>query len=347
MSAFMTPEPQRRRPPGIAWGGGLALAVMVALGVMVEVRQPADPVYEGRPLSDYLASYSEQGLGAGGVDENLRLLPPRIELQCDPAAPRAIRSLGVACLPRVVCMLAAKDTSLKRLVWHWNERSPWFRRTVRWNPRSGWSEQIGALGALRELGEVARPAVPGILPLLEDPACAHVAIAALVEIRPEHPPHFLALTNVLRLSGQVAAGADAQLLHASALLALSEWGPKAAAAEAVALEALSSTNGRVAGAAAIALARMEAAPEVVVPIVARRLSLLPAVTGLWPPFGRAGSFEEERVLLMNLFALREYGPRAAMARGALSNLLGTADARIRVAVTRVLAATSPDPSAAP
>jgi len=194
-------------------------------------------------------------------------------------------------------------------------------------PVSGFVNNVRALAALNELGPLAAPAIPKILPMLGDPDRAHVAIAAILSIQPELESDILSLTNVLRIKRTSISGASPSLRHSSAILALSTFGPKARGAIPVLLDCLHSTNGWVRGSAAIALARAGAPASKVVPSILTDLpkSNPPPYGPTIPPTAASWAQEQKRIedwqnWQMDILALAEFGPRARAALPILSNL---------------------------
>jgi hypothetical protein len=225
---------------------------------------PDDPVFEGIPLSRHLKAIQVGGIAMGGFEvspgERPGLRLPRLLItQADLDTTRAIRSVGTNALPLLVNLLKSKDSRLKRMSWElsWKigERFPrlkrWFHRSREW----AFADQVCALVAFEELGPLAAPAIPDIRPLLKDPDLALVATVALLSIRPEREEDILSLTNVLGITVPSASGSDPATLHAMALLALSSFGTRAAAARPLLVDCLNSTDARLQASAAVALAR--------------------------------------------------------------------------------------------
>jgi HEAT repeat protein len=229
-----------------------------------------------------------------------------------------VQKVGTNALPMLVRMLRAKDGRFARHLWRIREGHPILKTVVPMKPPvSGFVNNVRALAALNELGPLAAPAIPKILPMLGDPDRAHVAMAAILSIQPELESDILSLTNVLRIKQTSISGASPSLQHSSAILALSTFGPKARGAIPVLLDCLHSTNGRVRGSAAIALARTGAPVDKVLPWIMADLpqSNPPPLHPTFPP-----TVEDWRNWKMDILALAEFGPKARAALPILSNL---------------------------
>ncbi len=187
-------------------------------------------------------------------------------------------------------------------------------RVLHLGPPGAWSRQILALGAFRQLGPLAGPALPRIIPLLRDPELADVAIYAILSIRPERERDVLSLTNALSLHG---ADVHLNFVHCAAILALSTFGHKASGAVPVLLPYLQSTNDILRGAAATTLVRIGASPQSIVPLIAMNLPQTNVPISLLPPFPQSDPLGP---VLMNLWALGECGKHARMALPIITNL---------------------------
>lgn len=133
--------------------------------------------------------------------------------------------------------------------------------------RPAFAKQTSALAAFYRLGPRAAPAIPKIIPLMDDPDRALVAVVALMYIGPERERDVLSFTNVLRIRTPSRSGTTPDRLRAVAILAMSKSGPKAAAAVPFLIGNLSSTNGHIAAASAVALARIGGLPKKIVPLI--------------------------------------------------------------------------------
>ncbi|MCI0536507.1 MAG: hypothetical protein L0Z50_14900 [Verrucomicrobiales bacterium] len=321
----------RLRKPGRTVRILCATVVLLLGAALFYATRVRDPVYEGKRLSKYLAAFGG-GIGFGGVTMEIGepdefTEPGLVQSRCSDAhAYQAISSVGTNALPMLVRMLKSNDSRMRRWIWEKAEGNTFIRKHIRIKPPTdGFARQIGALAAFRELGPRAAPAIPKIIPLLDDPDLAHVTMVALRHIRPARERDILSLTNVLRIRTKSLTGAPPSLLHAGAILTLATFGPKAAGATPLLLEYLNSTNGEVQAACAIALLKIGAPPEKVVPLV---LEHLPTTNP--PPMNpmnfRAApqlmnqTFTDHRNLAMNLWALGEYGRHARSALPILSNL---------------------------
>jgi hypothetical protein len=315
---------------------GKTVCVLMIIGVasaLIYITQPNDPVYKGKRLSEYLAQFSAHGLSPGGVNMNggvsTALILPHIELSCsDPLVYEAIHAVGTNALPMLVRMLGSKDTRFQRWVWTTVQENRFLKEHIRIEPPvRGWKRQIAALAGFQELGHFALPAVPKIIPLLEDPDSCNAAVVALLAIRPDREDQILSLTNALRIKETSAAGGFPFLHHSAALLALSAFGAKASGATPLLVNCMTSTNDRVRASAAIALAKIGAPAAKVVPLIVANLPATnPSAIQLRNLTFAAGfsqripSAEAEHAVCMNLVALSEYGGQAATALPLLTNL---------------------------
>jgi hypothetical protein len=321
------------------WKSKMLCGMIVGLvaSALIYFSRDNDPVYQGKPLSRYLWAFSGHGLSRGGVTMNTGeptvLILPNISLSCsDSVANEAIRKVGTNALPMLARMLSEKDTRLQRWIWETVEENKFLRRYIRMKPPTrGWVSQIRALAAFRELGPLASPAIPRIIPLLKDPDCAPAAVVALLSIDLQHEEDILSLTNALCIRVISASGASPSLSHSTAILALSTFGSRASGATPILLNCLTSTNERVQASAAIALAKVGASADRVVPVIVANLSktnplpLLPPrppSAALIAQMASQGNqrFETEASVSMNILALNEYAGRARVALPILSNL---------------------------
>jgi len=304
--------------------------LILSIGAVFWATHETDPVYQGKRLSRHLEAVKADGISAGHMSSgSLTMVLPGVRASWTDATGReAVQKVGTNALPMLVRMLRAKDGRFARHLWRIREGHPILKRVVPMKPPvSGFVNNVRALAALNELGPLAAPAIPKILPMLGDPDRAHVAIAAILSIQPELESDILSLTNVLRIKQTSISGASPSLRHSSAILALSTFGPKARGAIPVLLDCLHSTNGWVRGSAAIALARAGAPASKVVPSILTDLpkSNPPPYVPTIPPTAASWAQEQKRIedwqnWQMDILALAEFGPRARAALPILSNL---------------------------
>lgn len=341
--------------------GGLLLLLAGAL--IPCVTRYNDPIYGGKRLSQHLEALSAQGIALGAVhgnpgEEGVLTLPGIVRPRCsDESARKALNKVGTNALPMLAGMLRSKNTRFRRWLWNTLEARPFLQRVIRIEPpNDDFARKIQALAAFHELGSRAAPAVPKIIPLLDNPDTAIEAISALLCIRPQRESEVLSLTNVLGIRRTSLAGSSPSHLHASALLALSAFGPEAKGARPILMDCLrTSTNGRVRAAACIGLARIGAPADEVIPFI---LAEIPKtnpsqLAGFIAPTPAAIAqatqrMEDYQTLLMNIFAASEYGYKAAIALPVLSNLqsypLRNVQEAARVAAAKIKASpVSPSP----
>ena len=118
----------------------------------------------------------------------------------------------------------------------------------------------------------AAPDIPRIIPLLNDPNRALLAMVALLALQPEREADILSLTNVFGITTPDASGSSPALLHSTAALALSSFGPKASAARPVLMKCLTYDDEGLRAASAIALSRIGAPANEVVPTLVEALN---------------------------------------------------------------------------
>lgn len=325
------------------WVGIVVIFLVMAIRLL---GRPEDPLFEGKRLSEHLEAFQNRGLHHGGIR------PPRIELTCwNTNAYRAIRAVGTNGLPMLVEMLGSTDR-IHRWYEEFADRNPWIKKYLTIKPSDAWKRVGQAMAAFTELGPRAAPALPEVIRLLHDPQCGSVAVVALLAIQPEREQDILSLTNVLRITRTSASGSRPDQQHADGIMALSTFGPRASGARAVLLDCLRSRGPLAQATAAVALARIGAPPEEVVPLVLNRLPTVdtpagPARMGAVTPAAMIRMqqlMEAERIALIQLSALGEFGPAASAALPALESL-GTHPnsaiaAAARDAISRIKTATN-------
>ena len=142
-----------------------------------------EPMFEGRPLSYYL---DKQTYG---------------ELRTERDARESIRDFGTNAVPSLIEILNARESQFKAKLRGILQSQPLIR--FQSTPLS--VRQRQAALACAELGPMAAPAIPSLLPFVDDPDLAPAAIAALAMIG---PVTFPVLTNAL-LAGIPAARIEA------------------------------------------------------------------------------------------------------------------------------------------
>lgn len=324
-----------------------AAPLVVTAGILIAVyrwAQPADPVFEGEPLSKHLKLAHSDGISMGGVGPRLDLQAPGLrDLHSHPALDRALRAVGTNALPLLVDMLGTKDPALKVRLWewswNWSRRHPRFPKLFRPNFEFAFGRNVRALAAFHQLGPAASPAIPRILPLLDDPDTALQALVALLSIGPRSEAEALAPTRLLAIPSPDQE--HPKLLRSVAFFGLASIGLPASNAAPTIRPFLSSTNGRLRSSAAIAWVRIGAPADVVLPVLERALQTDAGGTpdlGIPPRPGTPAaitatkaSIENQRNLLMDLYALAELGPRARTALPTVEGLRNHSDPVIRSA----------------
>lgn len=306
----------------------LGLAILTS-GVLAWqwATQVPDPVFNGRRLSEHLASIQIEGFKpvGSGIQRNVRhpFVPAFMgaeELRREVA--EALESAGTQSHPLLVRMLHARASRWSIFLYprlrSASDRYPQLKRFVNEVPPGdlAWHQQARAALALRHLGPRAQAVLPEVLPLLDDPDRALVAAMAVLYLRPERESDILQLTNQLRITQLPAFARGPTSIdwnNASTLLVLATFGEKARGAAPVLIPYLSSTSEMVRGSAALALAAGRSEPQVVVPMLTKSLSnLLQVPLGLGA--GRqARRFHDSTPAEMMIQALGRYGADAASA----------------------------------
>jgi hypothetical protein len=275
----------------------------------------SDPVYQNKKLSEHLETFRGGLLSGGGIQNGQLTLEPTAEFfGTDDQAMRAIDAMGTNALPLLVKLLRSKDSRISL----WIRSFAYDHKAVgKWIklPRSmAWPRRIGAIAAFDRLGPKASGAIPKIIPLLSHPDHAQAALFAITAIRPEREDELLSLTNIFRQHRRADDTPDSQLqylLQADAILTLGKYGSKSHAALPFILERFTSRNHRVRAACAVAIARIGVSPEIAVPLIISNLS--------------DPAFKDGSILMMNIWALEQYGPKARAALPILARLEGDDD----------------------
>ena len=210
------------------------MAVAVLAGIGWALLSPGEPEFEGRPLSAVLHSAYQSGPLETG---NAVVACPRPgdEIQWGQAE-RALRSLGARSLPVLLKM------ARKRPPTSWGAKLvEEIVETIARDPlRAALSrveKQQIAIWGIRLLGPQARPAIPQLIRLLDDPdsGVQWTAIECLAGLGPKAEEAVPALIRRLTIStgtssGSVAARQDAAWLLWPTAWALGEIGPAASPA---------------------------------------------------------------------------------------------------------------------
>ena len=177
--------------PRRAWiiVGALMLLTLGVLWIVVRGPRTLDPVYEGRPLSQWLSpGYFYTPASSG---------PSRLWTTTNEKGDEAVRALGTNSLPVLLALLAARDNPLQTRYYAWLQRHPTWHRP----PYPARQKNERALAGLAALGPPAVAAVP--------------ALAAMV-VRPSNPTGQMNALFALSRLGTNAAGALPQLTAALA-----------------------------------------------------------------------------------------------------------------------------------
>lgn len=290
-----------KKQVGVIFG---AFVVMIG-ALLIIVLRPRDPSYKDKRLSEYLAGFSKDGFMIHnqppyGLVVSFRPTPERHE------AWEALGHFGDEALPTFVRLAGAKDSKLARMI------DPWVRKKMPFlkiRLATASEKRRLAVTAFVRYGTRAAPAIPQLLPLLNDSQTAQAAVYALSFIKPTDKAAILALTNVLAASGS--------MLQLEAIAALAACGSNAAPAAPALFRLLNSTNAQASAMSAVALARIGAGQTKAAELIAERLSSAPQSGFLAPP------------LEMYLWALGEIGGAAENARVRIAAFTNSASARVR------------------
>ena len=152
------------------------IALGGAIGFVLSCLGPQEPIWQGRPLSQWLTECKSDH--------------PR---DLSESAQKAIQAMGTNALPHLLRMVAWKESSAKRRLRAWFGRGSVVRRWIPTRPRE---QERGAAG-FEALGKVAAPAVPQLIQLLGDDVITsyHAALALSAIGSPAIPALVQTLTN--------------------------------------------------------------------------------------------------------------------------------------------------------
>jgi HEAT repeat protein len=140
----------------------IALAILIVAmvgGVGWLVLRPGEPVYKGESYSMWLDEYAAS---AGHLSE----------------AEVAIRHIGTNAIPQLLKLLAAKDSQFEEYVIELARRQTWISIRL----PEAWRDTDRAFWGFKVLGADAKPAVPGLVALL-DGKDRDVRMCALIALR--------------------------------------------------------------------------------------------------------------------------------------------------------------------
>ena len=227
----------------------VAVALVGVIGWQV-VKQPDEPVYLGKPLSEWLKDHSR----------TFKVVPEPYE---------AIRQAGTNAIPTLLRLLRAKDSALKVKLMRLAERQHVIK--VEYTPAEEWN--LAAESGFVALGTNAQSAVPALTKIMDQnisPTSRYCAILALGVIGPpakEAVPSLLRCatdtdTGVRELAivalGRIHAESDRVVpvltnalrdpsfaIRLGAAVALGEFGPHASIAVPTLVELLNASDGVV------------------------------------------------------------------------------------------------------
>jgi hypothetical protein len=283
------------------------VSLILSAVVLALILGPRQPSYQGKALSQYLTAFSDDGYQ---ISSEPPYAPVGVFV---PSAERteaweALDHFGAETIPILVKLASARRSTPARSL-HWlASKVPLLN--LRFPTAS--EKQREAVAAFICCGSRGAPAVPQLLPLLDDERTARAAIYALAFIKPEEEAHVLALANAIqRFAGH-------PVLQIDAMAALGACGPKAARTAPILTHYLKSTNDQVSATAAVALSQIgEKTPEAAASIAGRLSSASRGSAYVAPP------------LEMHLWALGEFGPVAEGALPIVAAFTNDASGRVR------------------
>jgi hypothetical protein len=149
--------------------GAIIMALVIAV---VYARRKNDPDYQGKRLSEHLATLTgfstspHRGMSGAYLGEPIE---PRAEFAySDQTARDAVSAVGTNALPMLIGMLASMDSQIGLWLEENTRNRPYLKRLVRTDRTKTWVRQMRATAAFHELGPRASPAVPAIIRLLDD-----------------------------------------------------------------------------------------------------------------------------------------------------------------------------------
>ncbi|PYK97465.1 MAG: hypothetical protein DME19_16230 [Verrucomicrobia bacterium] len=143
----------------------VALLAVLIMGTAFLALRPREPVYQGKPLSEWI-----DRLGVG-TDEQIQV------------AEEAVRRIGTNGLPALIRMIDSEDSWLKKKIMQLAQKQSLLSVPL----VSGRIDQFRAVNAFHVLGAEAKPASSDLLKLVEngpDPVRSY-ALSALADVGPD------------------------------------------------------------------------------------------------------------------------------------------------------------------
>jgi hypothetical protein len=259
--------------PLIGFVGGLVWCVLSS----------REPVLQGKPLNVWLDAYrkslclrEEEGIDTAEEQHGQQA---------------AIRQIGTNAVPHLLKMLQTKDSGIKSNAYLLIRKQSFIHP----NPRTDIEYHNMALAGFQALGPIAKPAVPALIGLLNDPYHRYGAALCLGRIGPaaiDAVPGLLPWLDEKDVALRYCA--------ANALAGIGRGTPEAVPAL---LQHLNDTNEFVRGSVELALGKLHAEPELVVPLLIQELQT------------------DLKVMRFSRFRIRALGAFGAEARQAVPILL--------------------------
>ncbi len=150
-------------PPWLRWSFAAAGIVTFA-GALVWVVFPREPSWHDRSLSSWLKDFDTVRPAASQA-----------------AADDALRHIGANALPALLSILRSHDSRLYRALLDVVHDQPFIELHLTSAPERHWR----AVRAFQALGPIAKPALPSLVRMLDDPRTTDNAAFAIAGLRPE------------------------------------------------------------------------------------------------------------------------------------------------------------------
>jgi HEAT repeat protein len=229
----------------------ISVIALLLSGLVWCVLRSREPVYQGKPLIVWLDAYRKSRYlqEENGIDTEAEQY----------AQQAAIRQIGTKAIPHLLQLLQTKDSGIKSNAIVMLKRQS-FVHTL---PRTDIEFHNLALAGFQALGPVAKPAVPALIGMLDNPCHRYSAALCLGRIGP-------AAGDAVRRLLPWLDEEDVALRYCAAN-ALGGIGRGTLETTSALLKHLNDTNQFVRGSVELALGKLRAEPGVVVPILIQEL----------------------------------------------------------------------------
>ncbi|MBI3852189.1 MAG: HEAT repeat domain-containing protein [Verrucomicrobia bacterium] len=235
----------------------ILLAIAIA-GVAVYLRQPLEPVYQGRRLSAWLRDFQIR-------------TSKYHESEQDEKAAEAIRQIGTNAIPFLLKDLQSKDTAFEMKLWEfWNKIYFRIPSYIHVPHNFAWFQRERAVYAFEALGQSAEPAIPALREIINSQELIRSGHSEVVR----YSLHALLGTDSDRavpIFINAMTNADIEVREL-AIRCLGKLRSKARDAVPALMQALDDASPDVRGPAAYSLGKITLEPKVVVPLLMKRTS---------------------------------------------------------------------------